>query len=152
MNTLKQPSSPSAAKSLESVETTESLPFLQPKITMSGGGTRFVFKKVLLYFAAAVSVFVMGLGCLYYTPDLCKFWFGPSSSLDYDIARETCNDVTGTTLVISLLMATHYLRTRTAVTKWVVLKAAALILIVPGSVYMAGNYMINNFGGLISGL
>ncbi|MBS1953946.1 MAG: hypothetical protein JST89_07170 [Cyanobacteria bacterium SZAS-4] len=151
MNTLERPTALSAANRLKSVEITESLPSFQHGVKRLDGGTRSAFKKILLYFSLGAIIIIVGLVGLPYSPCLLALFF-ESNSFDYDLAREICNQVSGIMLVLSLLMCTHYLRTRKTVTKWVVFQAVALIVVVPGSVYVLGTYMINNYGGLISGL
>lgn len=77
---------------------------------------------------------------------------GAMADFGYDAARDICNLVVGISLLLSILLGTQYLRTRKTVTQGAVIKAVALILMVPTIVRVLGTFVINNYGGLGGGL
>jgi hypothetical protein len=70
----------------------------------------------------------------------------------YDTARDISRLLTAISLLISIIVATFFLKGRKSITGSAVAKAVVLVLAVPTIVHLMGTFMINNFGGLGGGL
>jgi hypothetical protein len=99
---------------------------------------------------------IMGGGGLVGAPVDARFGqsneVGQLADYGYDTARDISRLVTVMSLIISLLVASAFLRSRKAITGSAIGKAIALVLVVPTVVHLMVTFMINNLGGLGGGL
>ncbi|HEY9714168.1 MAG TPA: hypothetical protein V6C72_11915, partial [Chroococcales cyanobacterium] len=77
---------------------------------------------------------------------------GSMADFGYDTARDISRIATALSLLISIVFAIAFLRSRKSMTMSAIVKAATLVVAVPIIVHLMGTFMINNFGGLGGGL
>jgi hypothetical protein len=77
---------------------------------------------------------------------------GQMAVFGYDSARDVVRLLTALSLLISVMLAAHFLRSIKPITGMAVLKATVLLFAIPIVVHFIGTFMINNFGGLGGGL
>jgi hypothetical protein len=77
---------------------------------------------------------------------------GMLSEYGYDTARDISRLVTLASLIISIVIATIFLRGRKTRTPGIMVKVVLMLFAVPTAVHLLGTFMINNFGGLGGGL
>jgi len=77
---------------------------------------------------------------------------GQLADFGYDTARDISRMLTAISILGSLFIAGAYLRGRKPLTTSAVIKAVALVLVMPTCVHLIGTFMINNYGGLGGGL
>lgn len=77
---------------------------------------------------------------------------GMCADFGYDTMRDISRTVTALSTILSIIVATCFLRGRKSITPSIVTKAVALVLLMPTIVHLMGTFMINNFGGIGGGL
>ncbi|HIA51687.1 MAG TPA: hypothetical protein EYN91_06300 [Candidatus Melainabacteria bacterium] len=77
---------------------------------------------------------------------------GQLADFGYDTARDIVRLVTSLSAFILLFVAIGYLRGQRKITNGVLVKAAAMVLVVPFAIHLIGIFFINNFGGLGGGI
>jgi hypothetical protein len=77
---------------------------------------------------------------------------GMLADYGYDTARDFSRACTLASMLISLIVAGVFLRSRRTINRMDIAKVAALTMLVPFTVHVIGTFRINNFGGLGGGL
>jgi hypothetical protein len=77
---------------------------------------------------------------------------GQLADYGYDTARDISRAATCISLLISLVIAAMFLKSRRKITGAAIAKSVGLLLLVPTLVHLVSTFMINNFGGLGGGL
>jgi hypothetical protein len=77
---------------------------------------------------------------------------GMLADFGYDTARDIGRFLTLASFIISIMIATLFLRRQKKRTLGMIMKAVLVLFAVPTAVHLVGIFMINNFGGLGGGL